>query len=141
MKTVLLCWVVLSATILLTASPRAEKTLPEQLVDRIQAVPGLAKSEFSLVVTLKTKPDQVGAMIEAAKKVEKPSREEKGCIRYEFQQNQEDPAEFVLLETWKDLKALEAHFATPHFAELGKQFPMILAGPPQIRITQAVTKK
>ena len=43
-----------------------------------------------------------------------PTRAEAGCLQYDLYQSPEQPAEFLRLERWQSLAALEAHKATPH---------------------------
>lgn len=61
-----------------------------------------------------------------------PTRQEKGCLRYELWQNQEDPTQFSFVEAWADRAALEAHFLTPHFLEAIRRIDGLLVSPPQI---------
>jgi quinol monooxygenase YgiN len=115
-----------------------EKSAAEQLVERIRAIPGQDDKPFSLIVTLKVKRDRVEALAAAAKKAQGPSRAEPGCVRYEVQQNLEEPGEFVVLESWRNLKALQDHFATPHFAEFIKEIGSAVEEAPHLGIMKAV---
>jgi quinol monooxygenase YgiN len=47
------------------------------------------------------------------------SRLEPGCLGFEACRSNDDPNVFVLFERWADQAALDTHFATPHFIELG----------------------
>ncbi|HEY8119949.1 MAG TPA: putative quinol monooxygenase [Myxococcota bacterium] len=42
-----------------------------------------------------------------------PTRAEAGCLQYDLYQSPEQPSEFMRLERWRSLAALEAHKATP----------------------------
>ncbi|MDJ0920262.1 MAG: putative quinol monooxygenase [Henriciella sp.] len=44
------------------------------------------------------------------------SREEAGCIEYAYSRDALDPDLLRIIERWKDLAALQAHFAEPHMA-------------------------
>jgi len=46
---------------------------------------------------------------------------EPGCSRFDVNRSVDDPATFVLYEEWADQAALDAHFATPHFAKYGTE--------------------
>ncbi len=46
------------------------------------------------------------------------SRAEPGCVGYEVARG-EDGTSFVLFEKWRDQAALDAHYASEHFARLG----------------------
>ena len=43
------------------------------------------------------------------------SRAEDGCIGYEIYENSRDSSRILILETWRDAAALEAHQRTEHF--------------------------
>lgn len=121
-------------------SPKKEKSVPDQLIDRVKAA-GLQDKSFGLVVVLKVKKDKIEAMSAAATKALTPSRAEKGCAGYTFQQNAEAATEFIIQEKWRDLKGLQDHFGTPHFKELFATLGEVLDEPPQIRIVREVDDK
>ena len=41
---------------------------------------------------------------------------EPGCLRFDVSQNEDDPAQWLFYEMYKDGAAFEAHRASPHFA-------------------------
>lgn len=43
-----------------------------------------------------------------------PTRAEPGCLRYDLYQSPEHPYEFMRLEEWTSVEALEVHKRTPH---------------------------
>ena len=47
------------------------------------------------------------------------SRAEAGCLAYDVARGVDDRAVFVLHEVWRDQAALDAHYAEPHFVDLG----------------------
>jgi quinol monooxygenase YgiN len=47
------------------------------------------------------------------------SRQEEGCASFEVVRGEEYPAQFALFEQYRDQAAVEAHFASAHFQELG----------------------
>lgn len=47
------------------------------------------------------------------------SRAEAGCIAYDVARGIEDANVFVLHEVWQDQAALDFHYATAHFQQLG----------------------
>lgn len=48
------------------------------------------------------------------------SRQEPGCRTYDVNRSQDDPRTFLFYERYDDEAALDAHRATPHFLEHGK---------------------
>ena len=54
-------------------------------------------------------------------------RREPGCVRYEYFQPLDEPGTILLLDTWKDQEALDAHHASPmmkRLAELRVRFDL-----------------
>lgn len=41
---------------------------------------------------------------------------ERGCVRFDVSQREEDPAQWLFYEVYKDAAAFDAHRASPHFA-------------------------
>src|SRR5918999_5474856 len=41
---------------------------------------------------------------------------EPGCVRFDVSQREDDPAQWLFYEVYKDSVAFEAHRASPHFA-------------------------
>lgn len=58
---------------------------------------------------------------------------EAGCLRYDLQRAQDDPAEFVFVEYWRDAQALGEHDASAHMAALQRDLPPLLDRSPVIR--------
>lgn len=109
----------------------------ERLSARIKAL-GMQEQTFSMVVTLKVKPESVKVMVEALAKAQKPSRAEVGCVRYVAHQDAETPTLFTVSETWRGLQALELHFTTEHFKALLTAIDPILKEAPDIRLLKEV---
>ena len=124
-----------------TKSKLQEKTLPEQLMDRIKAIPNHGDKPFGLAVRFKVKADQVETMLGAIKKAVPPTLKEEGCAAYEFLQDLEEPTMFYLLEKWKNPAGLESHFKSAHFGEFAGLLGPMLEEPPQIKLTAVVPTK
>jgi quinol monooxygenase YgiN len=62
-----------------------------------------------------------------------PSRNETGCVSYDFFENEDNPLEFVSVEQWRDQAAAEAHLATPHVATAIARASDLLAQAPLIQ--------
>ena len=57
------------------------------------------------------------------------SRDEPGCIDYRFTVDIDDPLVVQVLEQWESEEALQAHFATPHFAAFSEVIVRVVDGP------------
>jgi quinol monooxygenase YgiN len=110
----------------------------DALVARIQKA-GLADKPFGLIVSVKLREDKVEAFLSVARKAQAASRKEPGCAEYTFHQNAETTTEVYVTEKWKNLKALQDHFASPHFQEMAGQLGGLVTESPQIRIVLEVT--
>ncbi len=62
-----------------------------------------------------------------------PSQREKGCIRYELWQDNEDPTLFAMVEEWESDEDLNAHLANAGARSGGPNMGDYMAGAPEIR--------
>jgi quinol monooxygenase YgiN len=58
-----------------------------------------------------------------------------GCVLRECRQDLEGSSAFSLVETWRDLAALEFPLRQPHFIPLANRLPQLLAQPPTVSFT------
>ena len=65
-------------------------------------------------------------------------RDEPGCLRFNVLQDEKDGNVYYFYEVYKDMAALEAHRAAPHFKELGRKLGDYLAGRPDVQVMQEV---
>lgn len=73
---------------------------------------------LALFVSLRAKPGRRDALLAAAKRQGALSRErEPGCLRFDVAIDVADPDHVLLYEIYRDQAALDAHRATPNFAE------------------------
>ena len=70
-------------------------------------------------ITYEFKPADADEAARILAKLSAESRKEPGCAGFEVARSIESPHIFVLYETWKDQAALDFHYGTPHFQELG----------------------
>jgi quinol monooxygenase YgiN len=74
----------------------------------------------TLAVTYVIRPGSEPAAESFLRKLISESRKEPGCRTYDVNRLLEHPGTFLIYERYDDAAALEAHRATPHFAEFGK---------------------
>lgn len=67
--------------------------------------------------TVRIDPDRLETARAVMERMVAASRAEDGCITYSYAQDLLDPHVVHVIEKWRDMPALEAHFATPHLAE------------------------
>lgn len=83
------------------------------------------------------KPGTADAAFSASRKNKAFAVGEKGCERFDFYSSVDDPSKFVFVEEWTTKEDLDAHFASPNFAEFFAAIGDCLTGPPEIRIFEA----
>ena len=55
---------------------------------------------------------------------------EDGCAQYRFSFATDEPNTLLIIEEWRDQKALTLHFGTPHMAAMQAEMPNIVVGAP-----------
>ena len=66
--------------------------------------------------TIKYQPGAIERLKSAMQKMVAATRQEDGCINYDFAVDVADPDTLIIFERWRDRQALEAHFQTTHMA-------------------------
>lgn len=85
-----------------------------------------------VVATLPGKPEKRDEIAAALCKAAAASRGDAGCLSYAFHRDLENPDRYVSVEVWEDKASLDAHFLTPHLAEMFAAAGDLLAGAPVI---------
>lgn len=72
---------------------------------------------FTVIVSLRVKPDMVGRFLEVMGETSRASRrDEPGCLRFDVHRDNDDPGHFLLYELYADERAFtEAHRRAPHY--------------------------
>ncbi len=86
-----------------------------------------------VVARVQARPNKVNELLSVLSSLVEPTRKEPGCLSYELLQNNEDPADFTLIEEWQSNTALESHFGTKHFKDALVKLPNLVAAEPDIR--------
>jgi len=68
------------------------------------------------------------------------SSKEDGCHSYKVFQNQSDPLDFVLYETWRDQPSLDAHLTTAHVQQAFAKGLPLLDGAPDRQVYTAIDR-
>ena len=70
----------------------------------------------SITVILEVDPARLAEFVTAVQANAAASREEVGCLRFEVSQKLDQANVFALAELYRDPDAVEAHYASEHFA-------------------------
>lgn len=74
--------------------------------------------KIRLNVTVTVNPEFHDEVVEGLNALAAGSRAEEGCIGYEIYQNTIRPDQLIIVETWADQAALDAHGQTPHYTTI-----------------------
>ncbi|TDE84752.1 putative quinol monooxygenase [Deinococcus sp. S9] len=86
-----------------------------------------------LLATLTPQPGQADALRAALREMAPPSRQERGCLRYDVLEDGEGEAvRFHVVERFVDNAAVQAHGESEHYGRFSARFGELLAGPPQV---------
>jgi quinol monooxygenase YgiN len=69
---------------------------------------------FHFIVRFQPLPGMEAAFREEVLRVNKPSREEPGCLRIDVFESVREPIEFAIYSEWADEAAFDLHAALPH---------------------------
>ncbi|HTY72654.1 MAG TPA: putative quinol monooxygenase [Actinomycetes bacterium] len=70
---------------------------------------------FTVVAQYRVVPEEVQTVHEALRQMLEPTRAEPGCRSYQVYVDPSDELRVVLVETYADEAAFQAHLASPHF--------------------------
>jgi quinol monooxygenase YgiN len=76
-----------------------------------------------VVAHFTAKPGKEAALLELLCGLVEPTRKEAGCLRYELNQEIENPAAFTFAEKFSSREAFESHVKTPHIKGFGERSP------------------
>lgn len=79
---------------------------------------GGEKEMIRLNVTVAADPEHLGEVIDGLNRMAAESQREDGCIGYDIYQSTSDPHRLIIVETWADQAALDAHALTPHYTTI-----------------------
>ena len=66
--------------------------------------------------------------IKLAMEIEGISKQEVGCLGYQFYVALTDPLELVLFQQWESVEALQKHYQTDHMNRFMKELPELVSG-------------
>jgi quinol monooxygenase YgiN len=85
-----------------------------------------------VIARFRPRSDNLDEFVALLGDVQEASRAEDGCVNYGYYRGVVDDSEFVAVEEWSDMAALETHLRTPHVARLIEALPSHSAAAPEI---------
>ena len=91
-----------------------------------------------LLVSIQVLPESVDAFIAATRANARSSLKETGVLRFDFCQQTDDPARFIIFEVYRDASDHAAHRETAHYLTWRDAVAPMMAGPRQGARYQAI---
>lgn len=105
---------------------------------RLTAPRGLSQPPTSfIVVKFETKPEWTERWPDLVASFTAATRAEEGNLWFEWSRSLDDPAEYVLVESFRDGEAGGVHVNSDHFRQAMRELPKALASTPKI-ISQTI---
>jgi len=90
-----------------------------------------------VIGTAEARPEHMDRIMALSLEHVRRSRQEPGCLRHDVSVDGEHQARLVFVEYWKDMDALNAHFAVPASQAFIKDLTPLLAEPPTLEVFQS----
>ena len=85
-----------------------------------------------ITAKFRIRPEDADAWPEISRSFTEATRAEPGCLWFDWSRSLDDPAEYVLVEAFRDDDAASAHVTSDHFHAAQKELPPHLAETPRI---------
>ena len=87
---------------------------------------------YTVIVILEAIAERQNELRQALIEIVEPSRQEVGCLEYNLHQDLNNPAKFILYETWKCKESHQQQFEKPYILALAEKIDGLLASSYQI---------
>ncbi|MFN7993170.1 MAG: putative quinol monooxygenase [Bryobacteraceae bacterium] len=95
-------------------------------VDGGASAPELKDDQVVVIAHFTAKDCKIQELSDFLRSLVAPTRQEPGCLRYEVNQDLDDPATFTFVETFAGRAGFDAHCATPYVAKLFEMLPILV---------------
>jgi len=93
---------------------------------------------ISVIAKMPLQPDKKDEALASVKKLMQGVSTEEGTLYYTANINRKDPDTLVFMERYRDMDALKAHGATPHFQKFMEEAMGFAAGQPEITVMEEI---
>jgi quinol monooxygenase YgiN len=90
------------------------------------------KPGCTIIGNVHARPEKRAELLELLRTFIAPTRQEAGCIEYQFHVSAEDPNAFMFYENWTSREALAQHLEMPYLQPLAERQHELLARPVEI---------
>lgn len=77
-------------------------------------------SQLNIVAIFTIKSEYHAEFLPEFEKLVKASRQEKGCIKYDLNQDIKDPDTYIFVESWESQQAITVHNTQEHYKKFAK---------------------
>ena len=85
-----------------------------------------------ITARFRVRPESVDGWLDTTRPFTEATRAEPGCLWFDWSRSVDDPAEFVLVEAFRDGEAGAAHVQSEHFRAAQATLPSHLAETPRV---------
>lgn len=93
---------------------------------------------ISVIAKMPLQADKKDEAVASVKKLMEGVSREEGTLYYTANINRKDPDTLVFMERYRDMDALKAHGATPHFQKFMEEAMSFAAGQPEIVVMEEI---
>ena len=94
--------------------------------------------KVDVVAHLQAKPGSERALRAVLESFVAPTRQEKGCLRYDLHVDLDDPTKLTFIEEWESREDLEMHGRSEHIAAGRVKFPELLLQPAWVQVLSRI---
>lgn len=91
------------------------------------AMPESDETQIVVIAEFTAKPGKEEELSTFLQALVEPTRRESGCLRYELNQDLDDPATFSFVETFADREGFDAHCRMPYIEKLFEALKLLVA--------------
>lgn len=84
------------------------------------------------------RPECAEEAVKLIKEMVELTRQEEGCISYQFYQDAKNPEFYAMIECWESEEILEKHMQTEHFKRIIPQMAAMTAEPPRLEVYKEI---
>lgn len=92
----------------------------------------MAGNKILVVASFKSKAGTQGQLKTVLQKMAREASKDRGCLRFELAQNENDDTLFIFSECWESRKHLENHLKMPYISLYRNERKPFLDGDPQV---------
>ena len=101
----------------------------------------MADSKVTVLAIMKAKEGMQDKVVEEAKALLEPTRQEEGCINYNLHIDANDPGRIMFHENWRSQQDLDAHLQKHYLVRFLGLAEELLAEPAQLSLWKEIDSK